>query len=113
MARGVGVAEVMARLRAGADSRAGAAKGERFGITGRTASTAYGWAVGDLQKLAAELRGRGKAKLDGKARHALAAGLWETGQYEARLLACFVDDPAGDRGADGRVGPRVRGLGDL
>ncbi len=26
--------------------------------------------------------------------HALAAALWETGNHEARLLACFVDDPA-------------------
>lgn len=26
--------------------------------------------------------------------HALAAGLWASGWYEARMLACFVDDPA-------------------
>lgn len=26
--------------------------------------------------------------------HALALALWETGNHEARLLACFVDDPA-------------------
>lgn len=26
--------------------------------------------------------------------HALAQALWATGQHEARLLACFVDDPA-------------------
>jgi 3-methyladenine DNA glycosylase AlkD len=37
------------------------------------------------------LRDRGKAI--GKD-HALAAGLWKAGGYEARMLACFVDDPA-------------------
>jgi 3-methyladenine DNA glycosylase AlkD len=26
--------------------------------------------------------------------HALAAALWKTGWYEARMLACFIDDPA-------------------
>ena len=41
--------------------------------------------VGDLQKLAKRL-GRN---------HDLAAALWETGWYEARMLAAFVDDPAG------------------
>ena len=26
--------------------------------------------------------------------HALAAALWETGVYEARMVACMIDDPA-------------------
>jgi 3-methyladenine DNA glycosylase AlkD len=45
---------------------------------------AFGVSVGTLQKLAKEL-GRN---------HDLAAALWETGWYEARMLACYVDDPA-------------------
>jgi len=44
---------------------------------------AFGVAVGDLQKLAKQL---GKS-------HELALALWETGWYEARLLAAFVDEP--------------------
>jgi len=44
---------------------------------------AVGIPVGDVRKLAKQL-GRN---------HDLAAALWETGVYEARLLAAFVDDP--------------------
>lgn len=45
---------------------------------------AFGVAVGDIRKLAKEL-GRN---------HELAAALWETEYYEARMLACFLDEPA-------------------
>jgi 3-methyladenine DNA glycosylase AlkD len=45
---------------------------------------AFGIAVGELRALGKQL-GRD---------HALAAGLWAAGWYEARMLACFVDDPA-------------------
>jgi len=45
---------------------------------------ALGVPVGTLQKLAKDL-GRS---------HELAAALWETGWYEARMLAAFVDEPA-------------------
>ena len=45
---------------------------------------ALGVSVKDIQALAKRL---GKS-------HELAAGLWETGVYEARLLAAYVDDPA-------------------
>lgn len=44
---------------------------------------AFGVTVADLRKLAKRL-GRD---------HALALALWETGWYEARMLAAFVDDP--------------------
>lgn len=44
---------------------------------------AFGIAVGDLKKLAKKL---GPS-------HELAAGLWKTGSYEARMLATFVDEP--------------------
>jgi 3-methyladenine DNA glycosylase AlkD len=52
----------------------------RYGID---APKAFGVPVGVLQRQARRL-GRD---------HALAAALWRTGWYEARLLAAFVDDP--------------------
>lgn len=52
----------------------------RYGIT---ASKAYGVSVGKIQQLAKRI-GRD---------HELAAALWETGWYEARMLAAFVDEP--------------------
>jgi 3-methyladenine DNA glycosylase AlkD len=45
---------------------------------------AFGVTVADLRKLAKELG----------CNHELAAALWATGWYEARLLAALVDDPA-------------------
>lgn len=53
---------------------------QRFGIS---ASNPIGVSVANIQKLAKEL-GRS---------HALAAALWETGVYEGRMLAVFVDEP--------------------
>jgi 3-methyladenine DNA glycosylase AlkD len=53
----------------------------RYGIV---ASKVFGVSVGALQQLAKRI-GR---------EHALAAALWQTGWYEARMLAAFVDDPA-------------------
>jgi len=53
----------------------------RYGIP---SDNAFGVPVGVMRKLAKEL-GRD---------HELALGLWETGHYEARMMAAFVDDPA-------------------
>jgi len=53
----------------------------RFGIT---ASKAFGVSIANIQVLAKRL-GRN---------HQLAAALWDTGWYEARLLTSFVDEPA-------------------
>lgn len=53
----------------------------RFGIT---ASKAFGVSMANMQKLARRL---GKS-------HELAAALWDTGWYEARMLTSFVDEPA-------------------
>jgi 3-methyladenine DNA glycosylase AlkD len=53
----------------------------RYGLP---SDRAFGVPVGALQKLARRL-GRN---------HGLAGALWETGWYEARMLAAFVDDPA-------------------
>ncbi len=54
--------------------------GPRYGVH---AAKAFGVGVGDVQKLARRL-GRD---------HDLAQRLWESGWYEARLLAAFVDEP--------------------
>jgi 3-methyladenine DNA glycosylase AlkD len=53
----------------------------RYGIP---SDKALGVSVGELKKMAKSL-GRN---------HELAAGLWDTGWYEARMLAGFVDEPA-------------------
>ena len=53
----------------------------RFGIT---APKAFGVSMANVQVLAKRL-GRN---------HELAAALWDTGWYEARMLASFVDEPA-------------------
>jgi len=53
----------------------------RFGIT---ASKVFGVSMANIQVLAKRL-GRN---------HELAAALWDTGWYEARMLASLVDDPA-------------------
>jgi 3-methyladenine DNA glycosylase AlkD len=54
---------------------------KRFGIT---ANKAFGVSMTNMQKLA---KGLGR-------NHELAAALWKTGWYEARMLTSFVDDPA-------------------
>jgi 3-methyladenine DNA glycosylase AlkD len=76
-----GTTEVLARLRALADparlegmARYGMGGGETLGVT-----------VAELRALAREL-GRS---------HALAAGLWDSGVHEARILASLVEEPAG------------------
>jgi 3-methyladenine DNA glycosylase AlkD len=59
-------------------NRAGMA---RYGIN---VENAFGASVTELRKVAKRLG----------TDHQLALALWETGNHEARLLACFVDDPA-------------------
>ena len=58
-------------------NRAGMA---RYGIN---VDNAFGVSIQELRKAAKPLRKD----------HTLAAALWATGNHEARLLACFVDDP--------------------
>ncbi len=74
------VARILAELRAlgSAKDRAGMA---RYGIN---VENAFGVSVFELRKVAKRLLG---------ADHELALALWATGNHEARLLACFVDDP--------------------
>jgi 3-methyladenine DNA glycosylase AlkD len=70
---------ILAELRkmGSASSRAGMA---RYGIN---VEDAFGVSVYELRKVAKRLGSD----------HSLALALWETGNHEARLLACFVDDP--------------------
>jgi 3-methyladenine DNA glycosylase AlkD len=74
------VAKLLAELRAmGSEhDRAGMA---RYGIN---VAHAFGVSVYELRKIAKRLG----------TDHGLALALWDTGNHEARLLACFVDDPA-------------------
>lgn len=72
------LADAMAALRSAATAH-DLANLNRFGIV---APTALGVSMANLQKIAKRL-GRD---------HDLAAALWATGVYEARMLACLVDD---------------------
>jgi 3-methyladenine DNA glycosylase AlkD len=59
----------------------------RYGLP---SDNAFGVPVSKIQQVGKELR----KELDADARHRLAAALWETGWYEARMLTSFVDEPA-------------------
>lgn len=74
------VEEALAALRSAATAH-DLANLDRFGID---APGALGVSMANLQKIARRL-GRD---------HELAAGLWATGVYEARMLASLIDDPA-------------------
>ncbi|HEU4389701.1 MAG TPA: DNA alkylation repair protein [Blastocatellia bacterium] len=73
-----GVLESLERL---ADKQVREDMPKRYGI--RT-NKAFGVSMSNIQKVAKPL-GRN---------HELAAALWETGWYEARMLTSFIDDPA-------------------
>lgn len=75
------VAAVLAALRREADPKILAEMGPRYGIV---AEKAMGVAMNQKQAI---------AKAAGRD-HALAEALWDTGWYEARMVACLVDDPA-------------------
>ena len=74
------VADILAELRSlgSAKNRAGMA---RYGIN---VENAFGVSIYELRRVAKRLG----------TDHELALALWATGNHEARLLACFVDDPA-------------------
>lgn len=82
------VKRIVAELRSKADPSIVMQMKEQFGITLARSDAAFGMRVGELQKMAAAIRkSRGRD-------HALAEALWESGYYECRMLASFVDDPA-------------------
>ena len=74
------VAAILSQLEA-LGSRAGRDGMQRYGIV---APKMFGVSVSQIQKLAKPFRRD----------HELAVALWDTGWYEARLMAGFVDDPA-------------------
>lgn len=73
------VKSILAELRSLGSERA------RVGMArcGMNVDHAFGVSIYELRRVAARLG----------TDHALALALWETGNHEARLLACFVDDP--------------------
>ena len=77
------VAEILRKLES-LGSPENVAGMERFGIT---APRSFGIATPVLKELAREVK---KQTPD---RHSLALQLWETGNYEARAIAFFIDDP--------------------
>ena len=81
MAKDPRVAEAIAWLEQRGSKKVREEALTRYGIT---APKSFGVKVGDVQALAKKL-GRD---------HGLAAELWATGWYEARLLCAYVDDPA-------------------
>lgn len=64
--------------------------GPKYGIH---TEQSFGVPVGTIHELASELKKTHGPK-GTNMRHELAHALWETGWYEARLLAAFIDDPA-------------------
>jgi len=90
----VNAAEVVEKLRSMGSQkvRDGMA---RFAIT---SERAFGISVGEIRALAKSLRGsrvpKDRADAAKRRNHALALNLWKTGWYEARVLACFVDEPS-------------------
>jgi len=80
------VAAVLATLKKLADKKTREEMGTRYGIHTKKA---FGIPMAKMLKLSKEL-GRS---------HELALALWKTGWYEARMVACMVDEP-------GRVTPK-------
>lgn len=78
--RGGQLARILEELR-GMGSEEARAGMSRYGIN---TADAFGVSVYELRRVAAQIG----------TDHELALALWETGNHEARLLACFVDDPA-------------------
>ncbi|HEX7946985.1 MAG TPA: DNA alkylation repair protein [Phenylobacterium sp.] len=74
------VREVLAQLQAHASARTLAEMGPRYGLV---VDKAMGVPMARMQAVAKPLAPD----------HALAAALWETGWYEARMVACMIDDP--------------------
>lgn len=75
------VGDVLAALEQAADPKILAEMGPRYGVV---TDKAMGVAMNRMQAIARPLYPD----------HALAEALWETGWYEARMIACMVDDPA-------------------
>lgn len=77
---------VVAQLRKMGSKRVREEMGPRYGVY---TDKAFGVPVGKIKELAKRL----KRKDAPRANHELAAALWETGWYDARQLAAFIDEP--------------------
>ena len=75
------VQAVLAALQANASAKTLAEMGPRYGLV---VDKAMGVPMAKMQAVAKPLAPD----------HDLAAALWETGWYEARMVACMIDDPA-------------------
>ncbi len=89
------VAAIVAPFKRSGGVRIRQDKAKRYGITGPTAETSFGVPVRVIRDIAKRLVRELGGKKGGPARHDLALKLWayEGGQYEARMLAAFIDDP--------------------
>lgn len=86
------VRSTLAALQHHADPKISEQMQRQFGIKGSVAQSAFGLRMADVQKVAKSIKKRGKANAEWN--HALALALWETAQYEARMVAIYVDVPA-------------------
>ena len=75
------VATVLAALQGAASAKVRDEMGPRYGVV---TDKAMGVPMAKMQAIAKPLYPD----------HGLAEALWETGRYEARMVACMVDDPA-------------------
>ncbi len=75
------VQEALAWLKANSSAKTREEMAPRYGIV---TDRAFGVSMANMQVLAKQL-GRD---------HGLAQALWDTGWYEARMVACMIDDPA-------------------
>lgn len=90
------VKAILADLKALGSAASKKQMSERFGITGPSAETAFGVGMAEIQKVAKNVKTRGKEH-DPSHNHALAEALWNVtglGQYEARMVAVYVDEPS-------------------
>jgi 3-methyladenine DNA glycosylase AlkD len=78
------VADILATLKRLGNQRTRDDMAKRYNITGPSAEKAFGVPMSAI-KTAGKKLGRN---------HELALALWETGNYEARMLCSFIDDPA-------------------
>lgn len=81
-------ARVLKRLKSMYDPEA-VKRMARFGIN---PDKAYGISIPALRNIAKDLKNEDKTTFSNK-NHFLAQQLWQSGIHEARILACFVDDP--------------------
>src|SRR5262245_35981966 len=63
--------------------------GTRYGIHLPDPSKAFGVKMAAMQRIAKGARGKDAAR-----NHELAQALWDTGWYEARMVACMIDEPS-------------------